>query len=171
VRAEEIREKRRGRTERGRERRRISHYTDSLAVSHIHLHLTSIPGPAYFLPISCTIKSQLYPYIKTLLQSPSSLHPLPTSIPLLTERKGISDLFQSFASGRLYNQAEAMGKHYAHPCLLIEFHPDKSFNLQVALLGEMRGEEKGGKGRSGEECRTEDSLSSPTLHAHSLPYL
>lgn len=45
------------------------------------------------------------------------------------ERKGISDLFQSFASGRLYNQAEAMNKYYQYPCLLIEFHPDKSFSL------------------------------------------
>jgi DNA excision repair protein ERCC-4 len=48
------------------------------------------------------------------------------------ERKGISDLFQSFASGRLYNQAESMSKHYLHPCLLIEFHPQKSFNLQIS---------------------------------------
>ncbi len=49
------------------------------------------------------------------------------------ERKGISDLFQSFASGRLYNQAEAMGKHYRSPSLLIEFSPDKSFSLLVSM--------------------------------------
>ena len=48
------------------------------------------------------------------------------------ERKGISDLFQSFASGRLYNQAEAMGKHYKYPCLLIEFAADKPFTLMVS---------------------------------------
>ena len=48
------------------------------------------------------------------------------------ERKSISDLFGSFASGRLYTQAEAMSKYYACPCLLIEFDPNKSFCLQNA---------------------------------------
>ena len=48
------------------------------------------------------------------------------------ERKSISDLFGSFASGRLYTQAEAMCKHYKCPCLLIEFDPQKSFSLQNA---------------------------------------
>ena len=46
------------------------------------------------------------------------------------ERKSISDLFGSFASGRLYTQAEAMSKHYKCPILLIEFDPSKSFSLQ-----------------------------------------
>jgi DNA excision repair protein ERCC-4 len=46
------------------------------------------------------------------------------------ERKSVSDLFGSFASGRLYAQAEAMCKHYKCPCLLIEFDPTKSFCLQ-----------------------------------------
>ena len=46
------------------------------------------------------------------------------------ERKSISDLFGSFASGRLYTQVEAMSKYYACPCLLIEFDPNKSFCLQ-----------------------------------------
>lgn len=46
------------------------------------------------------------------------------------ERKSISDLFGSFASGRLYNQAEQMSKYYTCPCLLIEFDPAKSFCLQ-----------------------------------------
>lgn len=50
------------------------------------------------------------------------------------ERKGISDLFQSFASGRLYNQAESMTRHYKHPCLLIEFSQDKAFCLLVSCL-------------------------------------
>eukprot|EP00804_Cyclotella_cryptica_P016454 CCRYP_004697-RB/>CCRYP_004697-RB protein AED:0.37 eAED:0.37 QI:377/1/1/1/1/1/4/17/1072 len=46
------------------------------------------------------------------------------------ERKSISDLFGSFASGRLYSQAESMSKHYKCPCLLIEFDPEKTFELQ-----------------------------------------
>lgn len=48
------------------------------------------------------------------------------------ERKSVSDLFGSFASGRLYTQVEAMVKHYKVPCLLIEFDPAKSFSLQNA---------------------------------------
>ena len=49
------------------------------------------------------------------------------------ERKSISDLFGSFASGRLYTQAEAMSKHYKIPLLLIEFDPNKAnFCLQNA---------------------------------------
>lgn len=46
------------------------------------------------------------------------------------ERKSISDLFGSFASGRLYTQAEAMSKYYKCPALLIEFDPTKTFCLQ-----------------------------------------
>ena len=46
------------------------------------------------------------------------------------ERKSIGDLFGSFASGRLYTQAEAMCKFYKCPSLLIEFDPMKSFCLQ-----------------------------------------
>ena len=53
---------------------------------------------------------------------------------ICVERKGISDLFQSFGSGRLYNQAEAMGRHYKYPCLLIEFNPDKPFSLLVRFF-------------------------------------
>jgi DNA excision repair protein ERCC-4 len=48
------------------------------------------------------------------------------------ERKSISDLFGSFASGRLYTQVESMVKYYKVPCLLIEFDPAKSFSLQNA---------------------------------------
>eukprot|EP01038_Epipyxis_sp_PR26KG_P009087 gene9087-12256_t len=48
---------------------------------------------------------------------------------IAVERKGISDLFQSFASGRLYNQIEAMSRYYKYPVLLIEFNPDKPFTL------------------------------------------
>ncbi|CAB9521783.1 DNA repair endonuclease XPF [Seminavis robusta] len=46
------------------------------------------------------------------------------------ERKGISDLFGSFASGRLHDQVQAMCKYYKCPCLLIEFDGKKSFCLQ-----------------------------------------
>jgi DNA excision repair protein ERCC-4 len=48
------------------------------------------------------------------------------------ERKSISDLYGSFASGRLFTQVEAMAKYYSCPCLLIEFDPSKSFSLQNA---------------------------------------
>ncbi|GAQ83327.1 Structure-specific endonuclease ERCC1-XPF [Klebsormidium nitens] len=48
------------------------------------------------------------------------------------ERKSLADLFQSFGSGRLYNQAEAMTRYYKTPVLLIEFDQDKSFSLQSA---------------------------------------
>ncbi|KAG0481780.1 hypothetical protein HPP92_012638 [Vanilla planifolia] len=46
------------------------------------------------------------------------------------ERKSISDLFQSFASGRLYHQMETMVCCYMIPILLIEFSQDKSFSFQ-----------------------------------------
>ena len=49
---------------------------------------------------------------------------------ICVERKGISDLFQSFASGRLYNQVETMTRYYQYPSLLIEFQAEKSFSLQ-----------------------------------------
>jgi len=45
------------------------------------------------------------------------------------ERKSISDLISSFKSGRLFNQAETMLKHYKYPFLLIEFAQNKSFTL------------------------------------------
>jgi hypothetical protein len=48
------------------------------------------------------------------------------------ERKGITDLFQSFNSGRLYNQIEQMSKYYKFPILLIEFSPEKSFCFMVS---------------------------------------
>ncbi|KAK9121248.1 hypothetical protein Syun_018865 [Stephania yunnanensis] len=48
------------------------------------------------------------------------------------ERKSISDLFQSFASGRLYHQVEVMSRYYKIPVLLIEFSQDKSFSFQSA---------------------------------------
>ena len=99
----------------------------TLSSPFLSLHLPSSPL-LLFLPLISFFSYEL---------SSISSRPLCPSyflfifFPALLERKGISDLFQSFASGRLYNQAESMGKHYEHPCLLIEFHPDKSFNLQV----------------------------------------
>ncbi|ORZ05671.1 DNA repair protein [Lobosporangium transversale] len=49
---------------------------------------------------------------------------------ICVERKSISDLISSFASGRLYTQVEAMTVHYSQPVLLIEFDQEKSFSLQ-----------------------------------------
>lgn len=53
---------------------------------------------------------------------------------ICVERKSIADLFQSFASGRLYHQAETMTRYYQYPVLLIEFSQDKSFSLQVSYF-------------------------------------
>lgn len=49
---------------------------------------------------------------------------------ICVERKSISDLYQSFASGRLYHQVETMSRYYKMPILLIEFSQDKSFSFQ-----------------------------------------
>ncbi|KYM98817.1 DNA repair endonuclease XPF, partial [Cyphomyrmex costatus] len=46
------------------------------------------------------------------------------------ERKSISDLIGSLLSGRLYNQALSMTRHYAKPMLLIEFDQNKPFCFQ-----------------------------------------
>ena len=46
------------------------------------------------------------------------------------ERKSVSDLISSLASGRLYNQAETMLLYYKYPMLLIEFDQNKSFTLE-----------------------------------------
>ncbi|KAE8818498.1 DNA repair endonuclease UVH1 [Hordeum vulgare] len=51
---------------------------------------------------------------------------------ICVERKSIADLYQSFASGRLYNQVEIMIRYYKIPVLLIEFSQDKSFSFQSA---------------------------------------
>lgn len=48
---------------------------------------------------------------------------------ICVERKSISDLTQSLASGRLYNQAEMMLRYYKRPALLIEFDESKPFAL------------------------------------------
>ena len=49
---------------------------------------------------------------------------------ICVERKSVRDLVGSFRTGRLYNQAEAMLQHYAHPMLLIEFDENKAFTLE-----------------------------------------
>jgi DNA excision repair protein ERCC-4 len=46
------------------------------------------------------------------------------------ERKSLSDLIGSFASGRLFNQVESMCRTYATVILLIEFDVDRPFSLQ-----------------------------------------
>mmetsp|Transcript_34725 Transcript_34725/g.87308 ORF Transcript_34725/g.87308 Transcript_34725/m.87308 type:complete len:411 (+) Transcript_34725:347-1579(+) len=48
------------------------------------------------------------------------------------ERKSISDLFQSFKSGRLFEQVKQMQRLYEHPILLIEFPLGADFSLQAA---------------------------------------
>ena len=57
---------------------------------------------------------------------------------ICVERKSVPDLIGSLQSGRLYNQAESMSKHYKMPVLLIEFEREKSFALQA--LGDMSGD-------------------------------
>lgn len=57
------------------------------------------------------------------------------------ERKSINDLIQSFKSGRLYTQAEAMTTYYKQPILLIEFNQDKSFLLQSVNKTEISNED------------------------------
>ena len=47
------------------------------------------------------------------------------------ERKTIPDLYGSFTSGRLFNQAEALSQHYINPCLLIEFDSEKRISLMA----------------------------------------
>ena len=45
------------------------------------------------------------------------------------ERKSVQDLCQSFNSGRLFHQIEAMSRHYPQPTLLIEFARHLPFTL------------------------------------------
>jgi DNA excision repair protein ERCC-4 len=48
---------------------------------------------------------------------------------IVIERKSVPDLIGSLNSGRLYNQAEAMARHYKTPALLVEFDQDRPFAL------------------------------------------
>lgn len=51
------------------------------------------------------------------------------------ERKSFSDLVGSFASGRLFNQIDALSRHYRHPCLLIEFDQQARLSLASSAGG------------------------------------
>lgn len=51
------------------------------------------------------------------------------------ERKSISDLIQSLQSGRLYNQATMMIRHFKRSILLIEFDETKSFHFKGRYWG------------------------------------
>ncbi|KAJ2715165.1 DNA repair protein RAD16 [Coemansia spiralis] len=50
---------------------------------------------------------------------------------LVVERKSLPDLIASLRSGRLFNQADAMTRHYSYAALLIEFEVNTSFSLQA----------------------------------------
>ncbi|KAJ1988666.1 DNA repair protein RAD16 [Coemansia spiralis] len=50
---------------------------------------------------------------------------------LAVERKSLPDLIGSLRSGRLYNQAEAMCRHYKFATLMVEFEVNTSFSLQA----------------------------------------
>jgi ERCC4-type nuclease len=52
---------------------------------------------------------------------------------ICVERKSLSDLIQSFNSGRLYSQCESMSAHYKIPVLLIEFDPKQCFSLDGSM--------------------------------------
>jgi DNA excision repair protein ERCC-4 len=62
---------------------------------------------------------------KTLLVSDYILTP-----DIAAERKSVSDLFQSFSSGRLVHQIEQMCRNFSTPILLIEFDHSEVFMLQ-----------------------------------------
>ncbi|KAJ2734902.1 DNA repair protein RAD16 [Coemansia sp. Cherry 401B] len=50
---------------------------------------------------------------------------------LAIERKSLPDLIGSLRSGRLFNQAAAMTRHYPCAALLVEFEVNSSFSLQA----------------------------------------
>lgn len=51
------------------------------------------------------------------------------------ERKSVSDLIQSLQSGRLFNQAAMMIRHFKRSILLIEFDESKSFHFKGRYWG------------------------------------
>ncbi|KAI9226707.1 MAG: hypothetical protein DHS80DRAFT_18332 [Piptocephalis tieghemiana] len=77
------------------------------------------------------------------------------------ERKSISDLIQSFSSGRLFNQVEKMTTYYKTPVLLIEFDEAKAFSLQVRM----------GAGRGRDDISLADLSSKITLLLLHFPRL
>lgn len=54
---------------------------------------------------------------------------------LAVERKSVPDLFGSFTSGRLFNQAESLCRHYKQACLLIELESDAPVSLAATSGG------------------------------------
>ena len=54
---------------------------------------------------------------------------------ICVERKSLPDLIQSFKSGRLFVQAEAMCIHYRTPILLIEFSQLRAFDAGLYGVG------------------------------------
>lgn len=54
---------------------------------------------------------------------------------LAVERKSVPDLFGSFTSGRLFNQAESLCRHYKQACLLIELETDAPVSLAATSGG------------------------------------
>ncbi|TIA90908.1 hypothetical protein E3P89_02156 [Wallemia ichthyophaga] len=50
---------------------------------------------------------------------------------MVVERKSLTDLNQSFQSGRLFTQCEYMSTYYKTPILLIEFEENRSFSLET----------------------------------------
>ena len=59
---------------------------------------------------------------------------------IVVERKTIPDLTQSLASGRLYNQADAMCRYYKRPMLLIECGETKHLSIAGAFGGGLSAE-------------------------------
>lgn len=57
------------------------------------------------------------------------------------ERKSISDLIQSLQSGRLFNQAAMMIRHFKRSILLIEFDGNKSFHFKGRYWGVSAGKQ------------------------------
>lgn len=51
------------------------------------------------------------------------------------ERKSVPDLHGSFGSGRLFNQADALTRHYKHACLLIELEARRPMSLTAVSGG------------------------------------
>jgi len=68
------------------------------------------------------------------------------------ERKSVSDLIQSLQSGRLYNQAAMMIRHFKRSILLIEFDESKSFHFK----GRYWGVSASGGGYSSKKDYTQD---------------
>jgi len=82
------------------------------------------------------------------------------------ERKSISDLIQSLQSGRLFNQAAMMTRHFKRSILLIEFDEKKSFHFKGRYWG-------GAGGYSGPKSRDKpvdlvEKLILLTIHHPSL---